>query len=284
MRKFLIVMMIFVITVSSAFAEQKWPKEITFGVIPTASQSSMKDVFGGLTDFLSEQLGVNVKLKTANDYAAVITGMQYGHIDCAYFGPKSYVEASKRAGAEALVLEKSLDGSLGYYGWIISKKGSGIKTLEDLKGKKWAFTDPNSTSGTLVPSVMFSKKNIDPKKYFGRVIYSGSHEASILSVKNGKVDAASTNDLDFARGLGKHWEKEDFNIIWVSDLIPAAPMVCHKDLPSSFKMAMKGAFTSYDDPAGLSKIKIQGYFPVKDSFYDSVRELVALKKKLKNKQ
>lgn len=283
MKKILIVMMIVAISVS-AFAGQKWPEKITFGVIPTAAQSSMKDVFGPLVDSLEKELGIDVELKTANDYAAVITGMQFGHIDCAYFGPKSYVEAAKRAGAEALALELSQDGSKGYYGYIITKKGSGLKTLEDIKGKKWAFTDPNSTSGTLVPTVMFAKKNIDPKKYFGRVIYSGSHEASILSVKNGKVDAASTNDLDFLRGLGKHWTNDDFNIIWKSDLIPSAPMVCNKNMPSSFKMAMKGALISFDDPDGLNKLKISGYAPVSDKLYDSIRELIAIKKKLKAKK
>lgn len=283
MKKLIILMMVLTISVSSAFAQQKWPKKVVFGVIPTAAQSSMKDVFGNLMDYLSKELGVPVELQTANDYAAVITGMQYKHIDCAYFGPKSYVEAAKRANAEALVLEVGQDGSHGYYGYIITKKGSGLKSLADIKGKRWAFTDPNSTSGTLVPTVMFAKKGINPQHYFGKVIYSGSHETSIISVKNGKVDAASTNDLDFKRGLGRHWENNDFNIIWTSSLIPGSPMACRKDLPSSFLMAMKGALISYNDPKGLEKLKISGYAPTTDKLYDTIRELIEMKNKLKNK-
>lgn len=280
MKKLLILMMALIITVSSAFAGQKWPDKIVFGVIPTAAQSSMKDVFGDLMDYLSKELGVEVELQTANDYAAVITGMQYKHIDCAYFGPKSYVEAAKRADAEALAIEIGEDGA-GYHGYIITKKGSGLKSIADIKGHTWAFTDPNSTSGTLVPSVLFYKQDIDPQKYFSKVIYSGSHEASIISVKNGKVDAASTNDLDFARGLGKHWANEDFNIIWTSDLIPASPMACRSELPSSFKMAMKGALVSYANKEGLDKLKITGYAPTTDKLYDPIRELIEIKEKLK---
>jgi phosphonate transport system substrate-binding protein len=166
---------------------------------------------------------------------------------------------------------------------IITKKGSGLKSLEDIKGKKWAFTSSQSTSGTLVPTVMFSKKGINPQKYFSKVLYSGGHEASILSVKGGKVDAASTNNLDYNRGLGRNWEDGDFNVIWKSDLIPGSPMTVRSDLPTSFKMAVKGAFLSYNDQEGLKKLKLKGFGQVEDKTYDSIRELIKLKKSLQKK-
>ena len=269
---------------TSLMAQEKWPEKITFGVIPVAGSTSMKENFGALTNYLSKQLGIKVELQLAGDYTGVITGMQHKHIDVAYLGPKSYVEAHRRANAEALVVEVDGESGLpGYNGTIITKKGSGLKTIADLKGKTWAFTSSQSTSGTLVPTVMFSKAGINPKEYFSRVVYSGGHEASILTVKAGKVDAASTNNLDFNRGLGKHWNKDDFNIIWKSDLIPGAPMAARADLPTSLKMALKGAFLSYNDPEGLAKLKNKGFIKVDDSNYDSVRELIELKKQLKNK-
>jgi len=270
---------------TSAFAADKWPEKLTFGVIPVAGSTSMKENFGPLTKYLEDQLGIKVEMKLAGDYTGIITGMQHKHIDVAYLGPKSYVEAAKRANAEAIAVEVDGESGLpGYRGTIITKKASGLKSLEDIKGKKWAFTSSQSTSGTLVPTVMFSKKGIDPKKYFSKVLYSGGHEASILSVKAGKVDAASTNNLDFNRGLGKHWNKDDFNIIWTSDLIPGAPIAVVKTLPSSLKMALKGAFLSYKDKEGLKRLKNKGFIAGDDSVYDSVRELIKLKKQLKNKK
>jgi phosphonate transport system substrate-binding protein len=261
---------------------ENWPKEINFGVIPVAGTTSMKDTFGGLTKYLESKLGIKVNLQTAGDYAGVITAMQHNHVQLAYFGPKSYVEAHNRAQAEAIVIDVDAESGLpGYYGMIITKKGSGLKTLEDIKGKTWAFTDSNSTSGTLVPSVMFSKKGINPQEYFSKVLYSGGHEASILSVKAGKVDAASTNNLDFNRGLGRNWKKDDFNVIWESSLIPGAPMAVRSDLPESLKQAIKNAFISYDDVDGLKKLKLKGYAATDDSQYDSVRDLIELKKSLK---
>ena len=262
-----------------------WPKEINFGIIPVAGSTSLKDTFGGLVAYLEKTLGVKVNMQTASDYAGVITAMQHKHIEVAYLGPKSYVEAAKRANAEAIVTEVDAETNLpGYYGMIITKKGSGLKSLEDIKNKKWAFTSTHSTSGTLVPTVMFSKKGIDPKSYFSQVVYSGGHETSILSVKAGKVDAASTNNLDFNRGVGRNWKKDDFNVIWKSDIIPGAPIAVRGDLPASLKMALKGAFISYKDKDGLEKMKNKGFIAGFDSTYDSVRELIKLKKALKAKK
>lgn len=264
-------------------AQENWPDKLNFGVIPVAGSTSMKENFTPLTLYLEKQLGIKIDLKLAGDYTGVITGMQHNHIDIAYLGPKSYVEAARRANAEALVVEIDAESGLaGYYGTIISKKGSGLKTLEDIKNKKWAFTSSQSTSGTLVPSVMFSEKGIKPTDYFSKVLYSGGHEASILSVKANKVDAASTNNLDFNRGLGKHWNKDDFNIIWKSALIPGAPIAVKNDLPSSLKMAIKGALISFKDAEGLKRLKNKGFINVEDSAYDSVRDLIKLKKELNN--
>jgi phosphonate transport system substrate-binding protein len=260
-----------------------WPKKLVFGIIPTDSSANITERFDSLVKYLEKRLEVPVEVKVATDYAGVITGMQFKHVDFAYFGPKSYVEAAKRANAEAFVIEVSMDGSKGYYGLIIAKKGSGIKTMTDLKGKVWAFVDPNSTSGTLVPMVYFlNDLKIDPSTYFSKVIYSGSHEASMISIKTGKIDAASTNDLDMARGNGKQWNSEkDFEIIWTSQLIPGSPMAYRKDLPPTLKKALTDAFLAYNDKAGLEMLKIKGYAPVTDNTYDPIRDLIEVQKKVK---
>jgi phosphonate transport system substrate-binding protein len=272
-------------SVTSMFAQEKWPEKINFGVIPTQGSTSMKENFSGITEHLNKKLGIKVELQLAGDYTGVITGMQHKHIDVAYFGPESYVQAQKRANAEALVVEVDAESGLpGYRGIIITKKDSGLNTLESIKGKTWAFTSSQSTSGTLVPTVMFSKSGIDPQKYFSKVLYSGGHEASILSIKAGKIDAASVDRLEYNRGLGKAWKDEDFNIIWTSDLIPGSLMAARGDLPESLKKALKEAFISYTDMEGLNKLKIKGYIEANDSMYDPVRDLIEVKKQLEAKK
>lgn len=269
----------------SLAAQADWPKTLNLGLIPTESSDNITDRFDNLAKYLEKKLGVEIKMQVATDYAGVITAMQFKHVDVAYYGPKSYVEAADRAGAEALVMEVAEDGSKGYKGVIIAKKGSPITTMEAAKGKIWAFTDPNSTSGTLVPTVYFVKTlQIDPEKYFSKVIYSGSHEASILAVKGGKVDLASTNDLDLSRGNGKQWQTDqDFQILWTSELIPGSPMACRKDLPDSLKQALKEAFLAYDDQEGLKKLKLKGYTAADNKDYDPIREQIEVKKQLAKK-
>ena len=262
-------------------APEGWPEKLTMGLIPTESSSHQTERWDDLIKYLSKRLGIPVEAKTSTDYNGVITAMQFKHVDLAYLGPKSYVEAAARANAEAFCLEVTEDGSQGYHSLILVKKGSGLKTFADLKGKTWAFTDPNSTSGTLVPMVYFVKEaRIEPQKYFSKVSYSGSHEASILSVKGGKVDAASTNDLDRARGGGKLWSKADFDVVWTSKLIPGSPIAYRKELPDSLKKAIREAFLGFDDAAGLKKLKISRYAAADDAVYDPIREQIEVKKQL----
>lgn len=273
------------LAISASAAPAEWPKKLVMGIVPTESSTHQTERWDGLKDYLASKLGIPVELQIASDYAGVITAMQFKHVDLAYFGPKSYVEASARANAECFVVELGPEGTPGYHGLIISKKGSSIKSLEDAKGKVWAFVDPNSTSGTLVPTIhLVKERKIDPATYFSKVLYSGTHEASMLSIKTGKIDIASTNDLDMLRGEGKMWNREkDFQILWTSPLIPGSPMAWRKDLPESLKKSLREAFLGYKDKEGLAKLKIGGYVAAYDSTYAPTREQIEFKKSLDKK-
>jgi phosphonate transport system substrate-binding protein len=283
--------LIFALTVAgpSALAVERWPSKIKVGLIPTEGGADIIKRFHPLMDHLETSLGVDVEPFSASDYAGIITAMAHKHIDFAYFGPKSYVEASARANAQALALELDKSGARGYYGVLITKKGSGIKTLEQAirHNKTFAFTDPNSTSGCLVPSVLFYRDlKTPPEKLFKEVSFSGSHGASILAIKNGKIQVAATNNIDLDRMVEKGAVSEDdFNFIWRSELIPGAPMCGRKDLPESLKAAFTGALMSFNfNKTGMDKIQNGGYAPVDDSTYDVVRYMKRLKADLQKKK
>lgn len=260
-----------------------WPKTVRIGLIPTEGGADIVKRFEPLIAHLEKTLGIKVEAQSASDYAGVITAMAHKHIDFAYFGPKSYVEASEKAGAVAVAMERDTSGEPGYYGVIIAKKGSGIEKLEDAKGRVFAFTDPNSTSGYLVPNLLFYRDlKVDPKQYFKEVKFSGSHGASILAVKNGTIDVAATNNIDLNRMSEKgqvSWD--DFTVLWKSELIPGSPMCARKDLPESLKAAFAGALMTFNaDKQGLEKLQIGGYAPADDTVYDVIRYLNQLKKQL----
>lgn len=289
MMKLLITFICLAMLSGTAVAGQDWPDKIKLGLIPTEGGADIQMRFKPLIDHLEAKMGVKVETFSASDYAGIITAMAHKHIDFAYFGPKSYVEASARAGAEALALELGKTGNKGYYGIIITQKESGITSLEQAtdKSRTFAFTDPNSTSGCLVPSVLFYRDlETPPENLFKEVSFSGSHGASILAVKNSKVQVASTNNIDLDRMIEKGAvSRDDFNIIWKSELIPGSPMCGRKDLPESLKSSFAGALMSFNfDKEGLAKLQTGGYAPVDDTTYDVVRYMKRLKAKLQEKK
>ncbi len=289
----ILILIIAVLAIANTFAgdngPQAWPKKVTVGLIPTEGGADILKRFKPLMDHLEKTLGVKVEAFTASDYAGIITAMEHDHIDFAYFGPKSYTEASARAGAEAVAIERDKDGALGYYGIIITHKDSGITKLDQAikHNRTFCFTDPNSTSGCLVPSVLFYRDlKTPPEKLFKEVSFSGSHGASILAVKNQKVEVASTNNIDLNRMIHKGAASmNDFNIIWRSELIPGSPMTARKELPASLKAAFAGALMSFNyDKEGLKQLQNGGYAPVDDKTYDVIRYMKRLKKDLQKKR
>jgi phosphonate transport system substrate-binding protein len=259
-----------------------WPEVIRMGLIPTESATEITARWQPLLDHINKNLGVKVKAYNASDYAAIIEAMRFKKIEAAYFGPKSYVSAHERAGAEAVAREQAKDGSTGYHGIIITKKGSGLKTVSDIRGMTWAFNDPQSTSGYLVPMTFFlTELKTKPEDYFSKVMFSGSHEASMMAVKVGNVNAASTNDLDLQRAIESgHIKKDDFNIIWTSKIIPGSPICVRGDLPESFKKAFKQAVLSFNDSGALDKLQLKGFVDTTDADYDSIRRMNEVKNKL----
>jgi len=275
-----VLVLLFFITTFSIGAEEEKPKKIVFGIIPLANSTQVKDTFGNLTNYLEKSLGIKVQLYIAGDYDAIVNGLKFKRIDFAYLGPKSYIKAADIAKAKAIVIEESKSSGLGYYSFILSKKGSEIKNLRNMKDKKFAFVSKGSTSGSLIPMIMFLKKNISPKKYFSQIIYTGSHENSIEAVDNGKVDVAVTNNVDFSRG---GWKIKDFNVIWKSSLIPGAPIAVREGLNKTLIRLLIKTLLMYKDKKGLDALKIKSFKRIDDSNYDSIRKIMKIKNKLDSK-
>ena len=162
------------------------------GFIPAEDARAMVRQSQPIADKLSEAIGMKVELFVGSDYNATIEALRAKHIDAALLGPFSYVLATTQADVEAFaitVTAKTMQP--GYHAIIITQKDSPINSLQDIKGHTFAFVDPGSTSGYMVPSAFFVRENIVPEQDFKQVMYSGGHDASIVAVAEGKVEAAS---------------------------------------------------------------------------------------------
>jgi phosphonate transport system substrate-binding protein len=265
-----------------------WPKEIKFGVIPSESSSALSDKFEPIVKFLEKELDVKIKLFYASDYRGIIEALRFKKIEMAHLGPKSYIEAADNYGNVEPIVKFILDnGSSGYRSCLIANTKTDIFSPEDARGARFAFNDPNSTSGYLVPMLLFlNEMKVDPEKYFARVIFSGSHEASLIAVANGTVDVASTNlpDVKKITGSGKVDEKH-VRVIWVSPLIPNDLIAVRTDLPTSFKQALEKAWVEIGrkEPEALKLGQWSAFVPVDDAHYQPIREMNKVKKLLDSK-
>jgi phosphonate transport system substrate-binding protein len=268
--------------------KQNWPKELVIAEVPVESAADYEARYAPFLDYLKQKLGIPVRLFVASDYTAVMVSQAQGQTHVAFYGPGSYIDAIEKANApiEAFVKEDSLRSGTVYHSLILSKKGSGIKTLEDAKGKDFAFVDPESTSGFKVPMAYFClEAKIKPKEYFKRVAFAGTHESVILGIAQGTIPVGVTWDtgISIATQKGQIKGIEDFEVIWRSDPIPSSPWAYRKDLPEDLKEALRTVYLEYENtPEGQKWLEargLKGFEPASDADYDPFRKVNdALKK------
>lgn len=250
---------------ATAASAQEWKAkypELNFAVVPAENASGVTERWAPFIAYLSKELGVKVNLRIANDYAAVIEGQRNGSIHIASYGSASFSRARLTGvNAEAFANDRNIDGSTGYYSMFFVLAKSPYKSIDDLKGKNLGLVDPNSTSGNNVPRFELNKMHIgDAESYFGKVVFTGSHENALLALSQGTVDVAANqwtaeNDSTLAQMLtkgmlkntdGTAMKKEDFRIIHKSAAILNGPYAVLADMPADLKASIEKAF--FDAP------------------------------------
>jgi phosphonate transport system substrate-binding protein len=252
---------------------QSLAQTLSIGLIPSEDPRLMASEYQPLIDHLAKALRMEVKPFVATDYNGVIEALRSKKLDVAMLGPFSYVLATTVADVEAFAVPETSKAGVSYHAVIIARKDRGFRTLLDLKGRNFAFVDPSSTSGHLFPKAALVKLGYDPDAFFGRVVFSGGHDASVLSVQNGKIDAAAVADAlleaAYSRGIVK---REDLQVLWTSEPIPTVPYVMRKDLPDDLRKRIRAAFLEIRDLAVGSHATIVRVDPIDDSAYDGIRE------------
>lgn len=281
-----IVLVVCLIAVPVAFAaECENPDSLTFAMVPTEETVAELNLYKPVTDRLAKLTEKKIEFFMPTSYASVVEAMLGDFVDVAVLGPYSYVIAnSKDPKVEVFATYAKRPGHLqeegpGYKAALVSKKGSKFTSIESLKGATIGLTDPGSTSGNLVPRVVFTKEiNASLDDYFGKVVYTGSHELSTVAVAQGKVDAAFVATHRFDNVVDKGEVKlDDFNVLWSSPAIPQDPFVFRNTLCDDLKAKIAETFLGLKDEADaktfLDNVKSNTFVKMTSTDYDVIRDL-----------
>ncbi|MEE9524390.1 MAG: phosphate/phosphite/phosphonate ABC transporter substrate-binding protein, partial [Thermodesulfovibrionales bacterium] len=213
---------------------------IVFGVVPLASPAEMFDKFGPLVDYLSEKTGRKFELKIAMDLAEAIKDISDGVTQISYLTPSTYIKAHK-AGGVRVIAQALRDGKPYHHSVIVASPDKGILSMEDLKGKSFAFGDKNSTSSHIVPRHMLQTAGIELKDLLN-YDYLKRQDAVADAVLKGEFDAGGVME-----SIALKYKKEGLKIIKFSDEIPEFNICVNRLMPEKDVGISLDAILALDD-------------------------------------
>jgi phosphonate transport system substrate-binding protein len=253
---------------------------VNFGVEPYDAGAKFTGAYQVLTDALSKKLNCPVNLIVTDNYTNEIEAMKAGKIDVGEFGPLGYIFAHAIADAQPVAVFATKDRKpVTYTAALWVPTSSAIQKLSDLKGHTIAFSDPGSTSGNLLPRYALIKAGLNPDKDV-KIVFAGSHPASLLSLVNGKVDAGEVNSQQQATATAaKQFDPSKFRVIWRSDPIQNDPITVRGTLSPAFKAAVRSALLKLT-PAQLKAVDSElgvdsgPMIAAQDAWYNPIRAVI----------
>lgn len=244
--------------VMPALAQQDWRRtvtEIRFGVSSAENEAAAIARNQPVVDYLAKKLGVPVKLYRVSDYAGLVEAMRADQLEFARFGPAVYSLGRRVLGDKLQPLFRDVDnnGQEGYYSVVLVRADSPYRAIADLKGRSFAFADPNSTSGFAFPAYFLRKQGFDPQAHFGGTVFSGGHDNSVLALVRGQFDGVATYQVNENSGVVQRLTLRGMipagatRVIWTSPLIPASPFSTRANLPQALKDAFVAAMLAMKD-------------------------------------
>ncbi|WP_207728967.1 phosphate/phosphite/phosphonate ABC transporter substrate-binding protein [Gluconobacter cadivus] len=259
------------------------PDGITFAIEPYEPINTLEPVFRAIGEQLSERLHCPVHVMITVSYSAEIEAMRSGHTDLGLFGPLGYVMAHKMAGVDAIAVLSTPTGQAGLYtASIVTRPSTGIHDLAGLRGRSFAYSDPASTSGHLLPAAALRNAGLDPDHDLA-VRYAGTHTAAFEAIRNGQVDAAELNSetIADARAVGEY-DPKDYVVLWQSEPIPQGPIAVAAGLSPAFRQKLLTALMSVDvskirlNDNGKDTVAASRLTPQTDAAYDGIRNLTPI--------
>jgi phosphonate transport system substrate-binding protein len=253
-----------------------WPRDgsagkpLTVMLIPAdgGTEGGTKADFVPLFDAISRTEQLHFDVRVGQSYSAVVEAMANGQVDVGWFGPVSYLEARKRAGAELLAVAVE-HGSSTYLSGIFVRGDSPLHGLADLKGKTLAVGDPSSGSSFAFPLAMLIEAGIDPVKDLGKIVLTGSHVNSLMAASEGHADAGAASFNSFEKAVSeKKLAPDRLRPLAKSDPLPNPPLAMHPGLDPDIKRKLREGFANVHKAPGITPEQVRGYGGMKVDRYD----------------
>ncbi|OGP71410.1 MAG: phosphonate ABC transporter substrate-binding protein [Deltaproteobacteria bacterium RBG_13_58_19] len=230
-----------------------------------------------LLDYVAHKSGKDLEFVQRKTYGEINELLGKGEIDLAFICSGPYASGKDRYGFVPLAVPE-VQGTTFYQSYLIVNKNSAFHKLPDLKGHSFAFTDPESNTGKLVPTFWLAELQERPETFFSKVIYTYSHDNSIMAVARGLVEGAAVDGL-----VWEYFQTTDpvftsrTRIIKKSSPYGIPPLVASRHLPAAERERLQRALLAmHQDPEGkkiLAGLLIHRFVPLQDDWYEPIRTM-----------
>ncbi len=259
-----------------------WPERIVWGFVPYLPEATLRSEFGRLARTLGERLDLDFEIVVSSEYEELRRKLALGEVDFAQLAPASYVRAKREMPDLTLVATHVSDGSATYQGYFLTVADSPFRRVEDLRGRRVCWVDPESTSGYLYPRTILRQRGIDPDTFFASPpVFSGNHTAAIDALLAGGCDAAAVYSGALKQAWSRGVPRDALRILFKSERIPLDAYCLRPGLPGSLAIAIRRTLLGVSTRTGegraiLGRVtRINGFMIAFDDAYDGVRRMEA---------
>jgi phosphonate transport system substrate-binding protein len=256
--------------------ENKQNKVLVIGLIPEQNIFKQLERYTPLADYLYSKTDLKIKLKVLTRYGNIIDNFASLKMDGAFFGSFTYALARRKLGVNVLARPEGLDGKSTYHGLIFVRKNGGIKSIKDMKGKRFVFVDKATTAGYIFPLAYFKQHGVENfPSYFKETYFAGTHEDAIYDVLNKRADIGAAKNTIFDRLSSADANiSRALNILAISPDVPENGLAVSASVPAHIKISLQNSLLNmHHDPVGkkiLNNFGAQKFVLTRDRDYEPV--------------
>lgn len=223
------------------------------------TEDGTKKDFQPIFDAISKATGLKFDIKVGQTYGAVMEAQCAGAADIAFYGPASYLPVHAKGCANLLALAVNHGQSV-YYSGLFARADARIDRIADIKGKRIALGDVNSTSSFAVPIAMMLQEGVDPARDARAVNIAGSHANVLKALAEGVADVGGASFDSFEKAVNqKAIDPSRIKVVAKSAPIPYPPLAIHPGVPAHVQAKLREAFETVHTLPGVTPEQIRGY-------------------------